>query len=713
MKNNERNFQNGVNDVKQNTKEGKNNVLCNKKIFLVVIIMCIIQILSGISTVNAEANNDSIPEKYDLRDYIDLKVKNQGPNGDCVPTSISTTIESYVRLKQKNGELGFITEPPVFSMVPIDSTGYAKLIPTEDSDKVIKKFYSGEISTEDELALAYGETENPDLKFELSKIKTKYQMINKNGTKDSFENLVGIKKKIENGNVIYQNKARETIDSNQVDNIRKEIKKYIIENGGIESLVNISYIKRAKFCNTNENVDPNHGVVIIGWDDNYSRLNFPEPIRPHSDGAYIVQNSWGTVWGDNGVFYVSYEDVTIESSLNGIGQIVELDDKEAPIVKVEETTDNITVKITDNYGSGYKSGKYIWTEHNIEPNINSTGWINIEGDEFTVANDEEKYLWVYLEDNAGNGALRSIRYDKSDLQLYKTQNKVTVSHRNTGGNFEIAVNSDTLSENEINCEYKGDIYEIEILKAGKHTLYISEIIEKNGKKIEGKAQKIEIEVTNDIDRTGPKIKTKIERIQGTNEKVKVFIETTDNSGIIAIGLRKAEQTLFKGNYVLVDNEPQNETAEFIITENGDYFVWAEDAEGNFKEEQLVIDMIGKEFVDENENNENDNGDSGDNRNTGDTGNNGNNALVDDYENQSETDGKDDFDILKKLSNEGKGKNINQSDNDYDVSGTNKIDNTVANKILPQTGNSNLFIIIGVCVFVVIGLYLKKNISSKK
>lgn len=54
---------------------------------------------------------------------------------------------------------------------------------------------------------------------------------------------------------------------------------------------------------------PNHGVVIIGWDDNFPKENFPVPIE--EDGAFICQNSWGEEFGDKGVFYVSYYDTNI------------------------------------------------------------------------------------------------------------------------------------------------------------------------------------------------------------------------------------------------------------------------------------------------------------------------------------------------------------------------------------------------------------------
>ena len=49
-----------------------------------------------------------------------------------------------------------------------------------------------------------------------------------------------------------------------------------------------------------------HDILILGWDDTFSRDNFR--IRPPSDGAWICQNTWGDSFGEDGIFYVSYED---------------------------------------------------------------------------------------------------------------------------------------------------------------------------------------------------------------------------------------------------------------------------------------------------------------------------------------------------------------------------------------------------------------------
>ena len=100
------------------------------------------------------------------------------------------------------------------------------------------------------------------------------------------------------------------------------IKSTILQYGSVESSLYMSVenpwdgsedynpLKSAYYYSGTNTV--NHDIVIIGWDDTYSRENFTH--MPQNDGAFLCRNSWGTEFGDNGYFYVSYEDVNLGNS---------------------------------------------------------------------------------------------------------------------------------------------------------------------------------------------------------------------------------------------------------------------------------------------------------------------------------------------------------------------------------------------------------------
>lgn len=56
----------------------------------------------------------------------------------------------------------------------------------------------------------------------------------------------------------------------------------------------------------------NHDLLIIGWDDDYPKENFS--VNVQKNGAFLCQNSWGEQFGQEGAFYVSYEDQYLGNS---------------------------------------------------------------------------------------------------------------------------------------------------------------------------------------------------------------------------------------------------------------------------------------------------------------------------------------------------------------------------------------------------------------
>ncbi len=58
-----------------------------------------------------------------------------------------------------------------------------------------------------------------------------------------------------------------------------------------------------------DEVPENHGVDVVGWDDAYPRTKFAAASgQPPGDGAFLVRNSYGASYGDDGYFWVSYHD---------------------------------------------------------------------------------------------------------------------------------------------------------------------------------------------------------------------------------------------------------------------------------------------------------------------------------------------------------------------------------------------------------------------
>ena len=77
-------------------------------------------------------------------------------------------------------------------------------------------------------------------------------------------------------------------------------------------------------------VNSNHAVCLVGWDDDYVFKDKTDRSGQPLKGAWIMRNSWGLTnkagnpCGDNGYYYISYQD----TSLNATGvYIAELDSK--------------------------------------------------------------------------------------------------------------------------------------------------------------------------------------------------------------------------------------------------------------------------------------------------------------------------------------------------------------------------------------------------
>ncbi len=104
---------------------------------------------------------------------------------------------------------------------------------------------------------------------------------------------------------------------------KTQIKQALMENGAID----VAFYYEKSYDNCISSTGPaayyqniyqgeeataqaNHCVTIIGWDDNYPKENF-KLCTPTSDGAWLIANSYGAEYGENGYFWLSYEEPSL------------------------------------------------------------------------------------------------------------------------------------------------------------------------------------------------------------------------------------------------------------------------------------------------------------------------------------------------------------------------------------------------------------------
>ena len=217
-------------------------------------------------------NPKSLPASYDLRDrYRISQIKNQGKYGTCWAFAALSAMESALLPE----------ESYIFSVDHMSMSNSFNITQNDGGEYTMGMAY---------LAAWQGPVYEKDDPY---------------GDGITNENLTAVK---------HVQEMR-IIASKDISAIKEAVFKY----GGVQtsmysSLKNASssskyYNKETySYCYIGTN-KPNHDVVIIGWDDNYAKENFNMSLE--GDGAFICQNSWGSKFGDDGVFYVSYYDSNI------------------------------------------------------------------------------------------------------------------------------------------------------------------------------------------------------------------------------------------------------------------------------------------------------------------------------------------------------------------------------------------------------------------
>ncbi len=225
-----------------------------------------------------ELNITNLPVKFNLNDFGWVSpVKNQGEKNSCWAFGICGALESA--LLKATGVLYDFSENNMFSSM-IQYSKYGTKKEAENSDPFVAVDY-----VLNWFGMLPSESDTYD---ELGKVSS----------------LIASPKNVHVQDVIFIPPHAKYTDSNT-------IKQAIVDYGALTTFCYSTTDKKyynnetgALYYYGNESV--NHAVTLVGWDDTYSANNFVK--KPEGDGAWIIKNSYGTDFANDGYMYISYYD---------------------------------------------------------------------------------------------------------------------------------------------------------------------------------------------------------------------------------------------------------------------------------------------------------------------------------------------------------------------------------------------------------------------
>lgn len=248
----------------------------------------------------SRAAKSALPAQYDSRDFgFVTPVRNQGQTGTCWAHSTMAAIESYELANGISDNTVNYSESHLvwFALNPKDESGQSN---ANDGTNLGADAYDfGGNRMDSAITFANTEGINNDADYPLYPYEDEQYPFTEN---DRYTHT--------SGRGIKDAVFLETPD---------EIKQAIISNGGVmtsfcysqqfeKSTYDSGHLYYSYYCDTA--YYSNHAVTAVGWDDNYPASRFK--TDPGTDGAWLIKDSWGTNSKDNGYFWISYADASLD-----------------------------------------------------------------------------------------------------------------------------------------------------------------------------------------------------------------------------------------------------------------------------------------------------------------------------------------------------------------------------------------------------------------
>ncbi len=268
---------------------------------------------------------DSLPQKFDLRDVINVTVGDQNGYGLCWDFASAKALETHMKLRSVDYDpselqIDFLASNLMYTDRTLHEGGTFQYFADMASS-------IGTISEEKFASLGI----DPNGFYGNGSTNYNYLKLAENDTPLYITKTVDFPS-------IYKKSGKTTNKTDaELKEFRNLVKAHIMTNGALYMVMDVPDFfvfknmegGQTKYYYTPDSQHKNstrgpHAMAIVGWDDNFSKDNFIGPSggegvsKPLHDGAYLVLNSWGNWWGEDGYFWVSYDEYNVESELSGV-----------------------------------------------------------------------------------------------------------------------------------------------------------------------------------------------------------------------------------------------------------------------------------------------------------------------------------------------------------------------------------------------------------